>query len=316
MAEPQAAAVAPRSAIQRGWVQLAVLVLVGSAWGSVYSLIRIAVTSGVPPLGYSVWAFATSGVLMTALAAARRRRSWPSRRHVAFGATAGLFRIAAPNVTLFFVLQHVPAGLGAMVIATGTVMTYVFALAIRRERFRLLRVLGILLGLGGVALIFLPRGALPETGQLPWVALLFLAPFFYSTSNLFIDTSRPSDLDGVPLIAIMFLSATVPVMALAAAADQLYLPSLPPLAGEWPMFAHGVITALAFVGALALIRAAGAVFASQASYVISISGVFWGVVILGERHSVWVWGAFVLIIAGVGLVNLGRGGAVTRGRRP
>ena len=52
-----------------------------------------------------------------------------------------------------------------------------------------------------------------------------------------------------------------------------------------------------------LIRRAGAVFSSQLSFLISLSGVMWGMLLLGERHSLWVWGALVLIFTGVWLVT-------------
>ena len=48
---------------------------------------------------------------------------------------------------------------------------------------------------------------------------------------------------------------------------------------------------------------AGAVFASQTSYIVTASGVFWAMVLLGERFSPWVWAAAALMFAGLSLVQ-------------
>ena len=52
-----------------------------------------------------------------------------------------------------------------------------------------------------------------------------------------------------------------------------------------------------------MIRTAGPVFASQTAYVITLAGVFWGMALLGERHSVYVWAALALMLLGLALVR-------------
>ena len=48
---------------------------------------------------------------------------------------------------------------------------------------------------------------------------------------------------------------------------------------------------------------AGAVFASQVSYVVTLAGVFLSALILGEAYSGWVWAALTLMIGGLALVQ-------------
>jgi len=52
-----------------------------------------------------------------------------------------------------------------------------------------------------------------------------------------------------------------------------------------------------------LIVHAGPVFASQTAYVVTISGVFWGVVIFGEHHSAWIWASLVAMMMALTLVT-------------
>ena len=53
-----------------------------------------------------------------------------------------------------------------------------------------------------------------------------------------------------------------------------------------------------------LIRLSGPTYASQITYIVTLTGVMFGIVMFGEVHSVWVWGATVMVLVGVGLVNL------------
>ncbi|MCH7565494.1 MAG: DMT family transporter, partial [Gemmatimonadetes bacterium] len=48
---------------------------------------------------------------------------------------------------------------------------------------------------------------------------------------------------------------------------------------------------------------AGPLFAAQTGCIVTASGVFWGIIILAEEHSAWVWAALAVIFAGVTLVN-------------
>ena len=64
-------------------------------------------------------------------------------------------------------------------------------------------------------------------------------------------------------------------------------------------FAH----ILAYGGFVWLIGRAGPVFAAQVAYVVTLTGVFLGIVILGEVHSTWVWLSLVLMMAGLALVQ-------------
>ena len=42
---------------------------------------------------------------------------------------------------------------------------------------------------------------------------------------------------------------------------------------------------------------------SQVAYVVTLTGLFWGWALFGERHSGWVWLATAVILAGVVLVT-------------
>ena len=73
--------------------------------------------------------------------------------------------------------------------------------------------------------------------------------------------------------------------------------------GDWALIAVTLISALFFWLLLEIIRLAGPVFFASYNYISPLAGIGWAVLILGERHSVWIWGALALMFAGLFLVT-------------
>ena len=59
-----------------------------------------------------------------------------------------------------------------------------------------------------------------------------------------------------------------------------------------------------------IIRLAGPVDLSQVGYLVVVIGVVTGMLVFGERHSLWVWIGIGLMVAGLTFVNLGQKKAV------
>jgi drug/metabolite transporter (DMT)-like permease len=62
---------------------------------------------------------------------------------------------------------------------------------------------------------------------------------------------------------------------------------------------HGLIYAT-YVG---LAARAGAVFATQTSYIVTLAGICWAMLLLGERFSPFVWVAAAVMLLGISLVR-------------
>ena len=69
------------------------------------------------------------------------------------------------------------------------------------------------------------------------------------------------------------------------------------------MIGLGSITAIAYTLYVFTVKNSGPVFASQVGYLVTISGVLWGIAIFGEEHSVWVWASLILMMIGLALVS-------------
>jgi drug/metabolite transporter (DMT)-like permease len=71
---------------------------------------------------------------------------------------------------------------------------------------------------------------------------------------------------------------------------------------------YGVIgasigTSVAYALYFYTIKIAGAVFTSQCAYIITILGVFLGIIFYGGQHNIWIWIAFAVSLVGLALVK-------------
>ena len=64
-----------------------------------------------------------------------------------------------------------------------------------------------------------------------------------------------------------------------------------------------VIHAFVYAGYVWIIGAAGAVFAAQVSYLVTGFGVFWAMILLGERFASTIWLAMAVMFVGLFLVQ-------------
>jgi drug/metabolite transporter (DMT)-like permease len=64
-----------------------------------------------------------------------------------------------------------------------------------------------------------------------------------------------------------------------------------------------IINATAFSVFVACIAVSGPLFASQVGYAVTLAGVFWGIALFDETHSMWVWASLVTMLVGLMLVS-------------
>jgi len=284
---------------------LAILLLLGNFWGATTAIAKYVAGVGVPPVGYVFWHTGGAGAILLTVALAWRRPPGLAPAHLRYYAICGLTGSGMPLIIMFLVLNHVPAGLMAIVLTLIPLLTYLFALALRMEPFTRLRAGGLALGFTGALLLVVPRGSLPDPAMLPYVLASFVAPVLFAVANVYAARARPAG-DSLGLAAGMLLGSAVFVLPLALATGTfhpLWLWATP--ADPWILL-HLSVAATAYFLFFTILRLAGPVYFSQVAYLVTLIGIFWGWVAFDERLSAWVWAALVLIFAGLTLVNLGQ----------
>ncbi len=299
MTEPQSAFPRPSSP---GLV-LGLLLVLGTNWGLGFSLVKIAANAGVPAIGYACWMNAGAGLVLLAVALARGHVPPLDRTHLAYYLVTGVTALAIPSATMVIVVGRVPVGVMALIVTLSPIFTYGFSMVLRLEGFSARNALGMALGLGGALLIVLPRASLPDPEMGWWVALGIVTPLFYAGSNIYIALRRPEGVHSLALAAAMQLSAGAAVGLAALATGDIYVPSAIPGPAEFAILGHILVASLGSLMFFEVMRLAGPVVLSQVAYVVTLTGIVWGMALFGERHSVWVWAAMGAIFAGLVLVT-------------
>ena len=300
-------------------VPLLILLAVGGGWGAVPAIARYAVTGGIRPMGYVFWVGLAAAALCWALCLARGRRPRFTARHLRYYLLSGCTRILVAGFVMYTVLQHVPAGMVAIVMGTAPLLTFAAQLALGFERFTWVRGAGIVLGLAGIVAMFAPGAVAAASGDggavpLGWLALGFVTPLAYAFSNITTDRTRPAGEDSLALTAGVFVLVTAISLPLALALGDFHpLWRRPFDLPEAAMFTHAAIIAVCFFGLYELIRRTDATFGSQSVYVTTLTGILYGMALLGERPGPSVWIAAACILGGIVLVN--SGGKVRREAR-
>ena len=283
----------------RAWL---VLLVMGITWGLSFSLARIAATGGAHPLGITFWESSISGIILIGVVVLRRIPVPLSKRLIRLHLATGIVGMVIPGVAFFYAASHVPAGILSITVSAVPILTFVASAFFGLEKFALGRVTGVVLGMFAIMLLVGPQGSLPDPAQLPWVLLALAAPLGYATLNMVLTLMAPPGASPFILTSGMFVAASLILVPVIAMTGSFVPMGWPWTAIEWSLFGLGVINAIAYVLYFYLVDRAGPVFGSLTANFVTLFGVIWGVVLFGERNSVWVWLSLVTMMAALILV--------------
>jgi drug/metabolite transporter (DMT)-like permease len=191
----------------------------------------------------------------------------------------------------------------SILIAMVPMFALAIALPMRLEAPSLRRAVGVALGAVSILLIIGPETALPDPAAAPLVMLGLLIPLLYGVEAIFVALRMPLELH--PVGAVFGASGTgffllAPLMLL----DGVWISPLRAWGSpEWALVLVALLQAACYTGYVTLVGRAGPVFASLVAYLVTISGVLWGLILLDEEHSPWFWAALAIMLAGMALVQ-------------
>lgn len=282
----------------RAWVTD--FVLLAAIWGASFMFIRMgAVEFGALP---------TAG-LRVAIAALflmpivwYRGQGASLRQHWKLTVVVGVLNSAIPFACYAYALLSISTGLSSILNATVPLFGAVIAWVWLKDQPHGSRILGLLIGFAGVALLawnkasFKPDASGLSTG---WAVLAcLLATFCYGIAASF--TKRY--MAGVPSL----VSATGSQLSAALVLVPLAVWTWPDHAVSYQawaaMLALGIIcTGLAYILYFRIIERAGPAKALAVTFAIPVFAVLYGVVLLGESVTPWMLVCGGVIIAGTAL---------------
>jgi drug/metabolite transporter (DMT)-like permease len=279
---------------RRSWSLFA---LMGAIWGVPYLFIKVAVEHMAPPVvvfGRTVVAIIPLLVIAVRAGAIRPALArW--RPLLAFAA----LEMAIPWLLLTDAERRLPSGLTGLLIACVPIVGALVAFALGdRHALAPRRVVGIALGLGGVALLV----ATDVSGTASaWSVVEVLLVCVGYASAPFIASRRLAD---VPDVGVVAVSLTAVAIVYAPIAWFTWPEVAPPASAVWAVIALGVLcTAIAFVFFFRLIAAVGPARATLITFVNPAVAVVVGAVFLDEEITTATIGGFVLVLAGCWLAT-------------
>ena len=148
-----------------------------------------------------------------------------------------------------------------------------------------------------------PSTSLPDPTKVGYLFLALFAPLLYGIEGNFVTWHGPRGLDPVQILfgaSVVGLVVSVPI---TIGFGQTITPFQAWGAPEWAIFTAAILNWGAYVGFVWMIGRAGPVFSTQVAYLVTAWGVVWSMLFLGERYSIWIWAAFILMLIGVLLVQ-------------
>lgn len=270
---------------RRAWLLFAAVSLL---WGIPYFLIKVAVAD-LSPVFVVFGRTAIAAAVLVPLAALRGQLP-ALRGRLRFVVALSLVHVVAPFLLITFGELYVTSSLAGLIIAFEPIV--VGLMLARAEPFTSLRVVGLVLGFGGVAVLTgveLSGGGPAVIGA----ALVLLATVGYAYATIMVQRHA----GGIPptaLVAGTMLSSTVVLAPFAA----LTWPTQPVPGESWSaVVALGLLcTAIAMIAFYALIGETGPNTAGLVTYVNPLVAVILGVAVLREplRPSLVIAAALIL----------------------
>ncbi len=282
------------------WVMFGAL---GVIWGSSFLLIKLAVDD-LGPLPLVSVRITVAALVMAAYLRASRRR-WPStRREIVALLFVGVANTALPFGLITWGEQSIDSGLATVLDATVPLFTLVFAhFALADEHIDVYKVLGLVIGFAGVALLAGRDVDSTSPNPLSGQAAVLVASAFYALSSVtirrylrrvdpYVVAGGSLMIGSVAILSATLLTAPLPTVSeigLQAALAVIVLALL-----------NTVVAYFLFYG---LLDAWGSVRTSLVTYILPPVGLTLGALLLDEPIDWKIVAGTLLILSAIVAVN-------------
>lgn len=275
----------------------------GVVWGITPALSRLSSGLGAEPFGLAIVTNGIGAVFCLAIAAYRRklpRLGWPEWK---FYILLALLVGVGQKLVTFWVAGHIDAGILSMIVILQGIMVFGFAAAMGLEKATPKRLIGLLIGMAGVGAVLLSRLQFDGSGAAIWILAALLLPALMAIETVFLGARMPTHIDVFASIGVLMVVSVVLLIPMVALSGQAILPP----DTSWTLAIIVLLLGLAGAGSMILtlqiVEIAGPVFAGQGAYAMTLAGIVWGMLLLDESLSPLAWGAFLIIVLGLYLVE-------------
>lgn len=278
-------------------VPFLMLMLLGCIWGLVMPLSSMAMAKAgkLDPIGLSTVVSVVGAAVFFAMSVSQGSVRRLTRREIGYFALWAAVSIAG-QCLLFVVMRHVPSSTVSVIVILDSLMVFAMAALFGLEAASPKRLLGLVVGLGGLA-VLLGLTHPVSTGIGVMTLLALGVPLGYAMENLLIASRWPARIDAwFGLATMQTIAALIGGSLALLTGSRIPLPSG---ADRASLMVLPICLCIAAANWLfqALVKRSGCVFASQNSYVVTVAGIAWSVLLLDEAlpPSFWIGAAAVLL---------------------
>ncbi len=293
------------SSTHRAYFALAIICIV---WGTTYTAIKYAILDFPPFLLVGIRQ-TTAGLLLLFLAFASGKSQIPGRPYIARQALTGLATITGGNGFVTWGMQYVSSGLAAIIGSLTPVVVVLLSLAWHgKERIHGRMVLGVLLGFGGLALIFREGWQDFIRPEYRWgIAGCFTSCFTWSLGTVMAKQWNAPGVSPLLNAGLQVTSGGLGGFVMSFFFDTTH--TIHHTAQGWISVAYLALigSALAFTLYMFALKHLSATISSLYTYINPVVAILLGWALLGEALTPWEVVGMVVTIVGVWIVNSKRG---------
>ncbi|HEY1421315.1 MAG TPA: DMT family transporter [Candidatus Dormibacteraeota bacterium] len=288
----------------------AAMIALALIWGTSFLLIKVAIHDMSPTVVLLVRS--ASGCL--ALAVIVRLMGKPLfgegwRTRVGSFAIMGITNAVVPWIAIAWGEQHITSGLASILNSTTTLWTAVLIYWVMpSERPSVVNYLGVLVGFAGVVILVVPDIlAHGLSGSLFGSIAVLVASLSYAINALYQRRKMRNVSVFEVSLGQLVASVLFAIPIAAPSLPQVHL-AFSSVAAVLALGAGG--TGIAYLLYYYVMNSLGAVRAAGVTFLVPITAVFWGVLLLRESISLPIIIGMVVILAGIVLTNIRRSPAL------
>jgi drug/metabolite transporter (DMT)-like permease len=275
-------------------------------WGTTYLGIRIAVLHYPPFLMAGVRQL-SSGIILAVIALIFSRKVDFSRTNLLRQVLIGFLLITMGNGLVTWAEQYVSSGVAALICSTMPISAVIINILSGKEKLNLMIIAGMLLGFGGVALVFMDNLGVSGSSSmfLFGIVALFIATFSWALGSIMNKRKTPA-VHVLMDSGIQVTAGGIIMLMISPAVDdysQLVLWNPEGLAALCYLIVFGSV--LAYAAYMYALKELPVGFVTSYAYVNPLVAVALGSLFLDEPMNIRTIMAFLLIITGIFIVRNG-----------
>jgi drug/metabolite transporter (DMT)-like permease len=299
---PTSTADEPIAPVHSHTAALVLLVLLALVWGVHWAVVKIGLDY-IPPLTYAALRVFTGLVTVVVILVWKGRLRLPERTNASIVFSVGLGQVAAGVVLMTLALRVVPAGRSSVLVYSMPIWVAVLLAVFFGIRPRRNELVGLILGIGGLIVLFNPAVVdWGSSGELVGAFELLLNAILWAAVTIHVRRHRwtQSPLDLQPW---QLLVALVPIAIVALIVEQGQGIVWGPVMVLVLLYSGPLATAFATWASQSVTRALGPQASAIGFLAVPVVGLLSGWLILGERLGALDLLGFGLVLGGVGITQ-------------